>query len=64
MSDREADLAGRVGLVVSQDNSCRYCYAGARALLNLMGVDDQRIRKLEHPLRPPAAIRGSSRRGP
>jgi len=44
------DLAGLVALVVSQDNSCRYCYAGTRVLLTLMGVPEERIQKLEHVL--------------
>lgn len=44
------DLAGLIALVVSQDNSCRYCYAGVRVLLNLMGVPGERIQKLEHTL--------------
>ncbi len=42
------DLAGLIGLVVSQDNSCRYCYAGTRVLLTLMGVAEERIQKLEY----------------
>ena len=44
------DLMGLIGLVVSQDNACRYCYAGVRVLLSLRGVDEQRIRELEHAL--------------
>jgi AhpD family alkylhydroperoxidase len=44
------DLAGLIALVVSQDNSCRYCYAGMRVLLVLMGVAEERIQKLEHTL--------------
>jgi len=41
------DLADLAGLVVSQDNSCRYCYAVQRALLQLVGFADERIAKLE-----------------
>ena len=34
-------------LVVSQDNSCRYCYAAARSLLRILGHSDAEIRRLE-----------------
>jgi AhpD family alkylhydroperoxidase len=43
----DPDLFGLIALVVSQDNSCRYCYAGTRVLLTLMGVPENRIRELE-----------------
>jgi AhpD family alkylhydroperoxidase len=43
----EDDLADLVFLVVSQDNSCRYCYQGQRTLLRVMGFDEQRIRAVE-----------------
>lgn len=46
----DRDLAGLVGLVVSQDNFCRYCYAGVRLLLTLSGMAEEDIRKLEHAL--------------
>jgi AhpD family alkylhydroperoxidase len=39
-----------VGLVVSQDNSCRYCYASHRFLLRVLGISERTIRKLEHNL--------------
>lgn len=41
------DLADMVGLVVSQDNSCRFCYAYQRALLQGMGFSLARIEQLE-----------------
>jgi AhpD family alkylhydroperoxidase len=44
------DLAAFAGLVVSQDNSCRYCYGTHRALLKMLGHSDRRIRELEHGL--------------
>jgi len=36
-----------VALVVSQDNSCRYCYAATRSMLKILGFPDERIRRLE-----------------
>jgi AhpD family alkylhydroperoxidase len=44
------DLADLVGLVVSQDNSCRYCYAAQRALLRILGFPQARISQLEQDL--------------
>lgn len=44
------ELRGLVALVVSQDNSCRFCYAATRVLLSIIGMSDERIRKLEHAL--------------
>jgi AhpD family alkylhydroperoxidase len=41
------DFADLVFLAVSQDNSCRYCYASQRTLLRLSGVPEHRIRQLE-----------------
>ena len=40
-------LAEIVVLVVSRDNSCRFCYAGARFLLRVSGMSDERIDALE-----------------
>jgi AhpD family alkylhydroperoxidase len=40
-------LADLIGLVVSQDNSCRYCFGVQRLLLRVHGVPDARIAKLE-----------------
>jgi len=39
-----ADLAG---LVVSQENSCRYCYAAARAMMRVLGLSEARMQALE-----------------
>jgi AhpD family alkylhydroperoxidase len=44
-------LADLIGLVVSQDNSCRFCYATQRMLLRAQGYPDARIRELESDLR-------------
>ncbi len=43
----ELALADLIFLVVSQDNSCRYCYAAQRSLLRIQGFDEERIRRLE-----------------
>ena len=40
-------LADLVFLAVSQDNSCRYCYEAQRAVLRILGFDEQRIRRVE-----------------
>ncbi len=40
-------LADVVYLAVSQDNSCRYCFAGQRALLRIQGFDKERIARIE-----------------
>lgn len=39
-----------VTLVVSQDNSCRFCYATTRTSLRLMGMSRKRIEELERDL--------------
>jgi AhpD family alkylhydroperoxidase len=44
------DLADLAGLVVSQDNSCRYCYAVQRTLLRVLGFSEDRIVRLEQDL--------------
>ncbi len=41
------ELTDLVGLVVSQDNSCRFCYAAVRVFLRVMGMPEDRIRRLE-----------------
>ncbi len=41
------ELTGLVALVVSRDNSCRFCFAASRMLLRLTGMPDDRITKLE-----------------
>jgi AhpD family alkylhydroperoxidase len=42
-----AVFADVIGLVVSQDNSCRFCYAAQRVSLRLQGYSERRIRELE-----------------
>jgi AhpD family alkylhydroperoxidase len=66
-----ADL---IALVVSQENSCRFCYAAVRALLRVQGTSEARIQRVEQdltradlPPRTVAAIafaRSQSRSGP
>ena len=46
----EPDLADQVGLVVSQDNSCRYCFGAQRAFLRILGMKEARIARLEQDL--------------
>lgn len=41
------ELADLVGLTVSQDNSCRYCFAATRTLLVMVGYPRERIARLE-----------------
>lgn len=43
-------LTDLIGLVVSQDNSCRFCYATQRTLLRAQGLSERRIRALEQDL--------------
>jgi AhpD family alkylhydroperoxidase len=67
-------VADLVGLVVSQENSCRFCYAAVRALLWAQGMSRARIQRIEQdlaradlPPRTMAAIafgRSQSRSGP
>lgn len=46
----EHDQADLVTLVVSRDNSCRLCYAGARNLLRIAGMRPKQIDRLEEGL--------------
>jgi AhpD family alkylhydroperoxidase len=46
----DVELAEIIGLVVSQDNSCRFCYAAWRALLRFQGYSESRIERLEENL--------------
>ena len=48
----DADLAETIGLVVSQDNSCRFCYAASRALLRFQGYSESRIERLDRSQQP------------
>jgi len=67
-------IAGLVALVVSQENSCRFCYAATRMMLWSQGMPLARIQQLEHDLTradlPPRALaalvfaRIQSRTGP
>jgi len=43
----EHELAELAVLVVSRDNSCRFCYAGARLLLRVTGMSAERIESFE-----------------
>jgi uncharacterized peroxidase-related enzyme len=46
----DIELGDKIGLVVSRDNSCRYCFAASRMLLRMVGFPDARIRRLEEDL--------------
>src|SRR5262245_53804048 len=41
------ELTGLIGLVVSQDNSCRYCYGATRTILKIVGYHEESIDHLE-----------------
>jgi alkylhydroperoxidase family enzyme len=41
------DESAIIALVVSQENSCRYCYAATRTALRILGFSEPRIRRLE-----------------
>ena len=70
----DQDVADLVVLVVSQENSCRFCYAAVRAMLWVQGMSTGRIQRMEQdltrldlPPRTVAAIafgRSQSRSGP
>ena len=71
LDQRTADL---IGLVVSQENACRFCFAAVRAIMWFQGIDRQRILHAEQeaarsdlPPKTRAAIdyaRSQSRSGP
>jgi alkylhydroperoxidase family enzyme len=42
-----AELTEMIALVVSQDNSCRYCYTATRSNMRILGFPEARIRRLE-----------------
>jgi AhpD family alkylhydroperoxidase len=46
----DQQLSEVIGLVVSQDNSCRYCYGIQRLMLRVFGVAEARIQRLEQGL--------------
>jgi AhpD family alkylhydroperoxidase len=56
----DADVADLVALAVSQENSCRFCYAAVRMLLWALGMSWARIQRLATPLDrvPPAPYGG------
>jgi alkylhydroperoxidase family enzyme len=70
----EQSVADLVALVVSQENSCRFCYAAVRAMLWSQGMSLARIQGIEHDLTradlPPRTVaalafgRSQSRSGP
>ncbi len=43
-------LVELIHLVISQDNSCRFCYAAARTAMRLLGVPDERVEQLQYDL--------------
>ncbi len=43
----DPEVADLIQLVVSQENSCRYCYAAVRVMLRIQGMTESRIRRLE-----------------
>jgi len=43
----ELQLSDLIQLVVSQENSCRYCYAAVRSMLRIQGMSEARIRNVE-----------------
>lgn len=43
----DPESADLILLAVSQDNSCRFCYAAQRSVLRLLGFDERRIRNVE-----------------
>ena len=42
----DPNLVDQAGLVVSQDNSCRFCFAVQRAFLRVLGMSEKRISRL------------------
>jgi len=40
------ELVDMIGLVVSQDNSCRYCYGIQRTILRILGHPDEQVERL------------------
>jgi AhpD family alkylhydroperoxidase len=43
----ELELNDLIQLVVSQENSCRFCYAAVRGMLRIQGMSEERIRSIE-----------------
>lgn len=43
----DSELADLIALVVSQEHSCRFCYAASRAVLRVRGMSEARLEALE-----------------
>ena len=43
----DPDLVDQTGLIVSQDNSCRFCFGAQRVFLRALGMREERISRLE-----------------
>jgi AhpD family alkylhydroperoxidase len=43
----DLQLGDLIRLVVSQENSCRYCYAAVRTMLRIQGMSEARIQRVE-----------------
>jgi len=50
LTELDLPTADLIGLIVSQENSCRYCYAAVRALLHIQGMSEAHIQRLEQQL--------------
>ena len=46
----DPNLVDQAGLVVSQDNSCRFCFVVQHAFLRVLGMSEKRITQLEQAL--------------
>ncbi|MGR8950602.1 MAG: carboxymuconolactone decarboxylase family protein [Gammaproteobacteria bacterium] len=46
----DPDLVDQAGLVVAQDNSCRFCFGVQRSFLRVLGMSEKRITLLEQDL--------------
>lgn len=46
----DPDLADQAGLVVAQDNSCRFCFGAQRTFLRVLGMSEKKISLLEQDL--------------
>lgn len=44
------EIISLIGFVVTQDNSCRYCYGTQRAFMRIMGQSEAQIERLEQDL--------------
>jgi alkylhydroperoxidase family enzyme len=71
----DPDISGLVQMVVSQENSCRFCYSAVRAMMWAQGMSQERIERTEEALArgqdmPPRTLaavafgRSQSRTGP